>query len=96
MALNTRDTSTRRLTTYVWGAALMLGVAIGCILLFPIFDAPSRELEDQYDASYDLSGSIEKVHTASEKALDSYKYDQEAAARKLVGLPEEKKAEETK
>ena len=83
MALNTRDTSLRRFSTYIWGTALMLAVCIVAILLAPLFSGPPTELEDDYYRSRGFDAKVQEVHETQAAKFESYEYDPKEAAINL-------------
>ena len=83
MAPNTRDTMFRRFSTYVWGIALILAIALVSFLMTPLLSGPETQLEDDYLISKNLKADVKKVHIKQAELKASYHYDPEVAAEKL-------------
>jgi len=84
MEPNTRDTPLRRFSTYVWGTALMLGVCIVAIVLYPLFQPDRKEYEDAYQEHAELNAKLKEIHKKQATELKSYNYDPELAAENLL------------
>lgn len=84
MEPNTRDTPLRRLTTCIWGVALMLVICILGVLLYPAFNQEREELDDQYQDFSKLNAELKEVHETQAEVLESYQYDREAAVQALA------------
>ena len=84
MQLNTRDTLSRRCSTFVWGGALMLGVCIVGILSYPLFQSETKEIDDYYQEHVQLKGELKIVHKKQAEKKASYQYDVNVAADKLA------------
>ncbi len=83
MEPNTRDTPLRNLTSLIIGGGLILVICILGVILYPVFNAEAKDLDDQYQDFSKLDIELMEVHEKQAELLESYKYDRNVAAKAL-------------